>query len=247
MQQLQMHQMNTQEPLPQQQAHGVTEVKPEKKIIGEDTADIKPRKRQVVAEKSPVLSTEAPPNPTGWNLAKDPRDAEGKMMIWVSEPRNEVETLPTILVVERKDTASRFLCLKCNYLFWGSKKRVKEHLISVGQDRVAGSTAWVKGCKLPMTPQEQAFIDKEPLEATQTRTGRTPKVPAVYKGSPWPTSELPPAQEGWSPFTAPDGTDIWVSGMWGGVYVCACVCVCMCVESVHKYCGSQQGRRPLTS
>ena len=114
-------------------------------------------------------------------------------------------------MIERKDTASRFLCLKCHYMFWGSKKRVKEHLMSVHLDgRTAGSTAWIKGCKQPMTPEEEALFQRDPLDVPPVPRQHG-KVAKVYTGSPFPVREAAPTFGTWSSWTAPDGADIWVA------------------------------------
>jgi hypothetical protein len=166
---------------------------------------------------SPFLATEAPPSATGWRLVKDPRDAEGERMIWASNSKNEIESLSSILVIERKETASRYLCVKCKYMFWGSKKRVKEHLVFVNQERATGSTAWVKGCTQPLTPEEEALVQRDPLEtgdnARPTKVGGVSrsgeggeKAAKVCRGSPFPTCEAAPSEVGWSSWKAPDGT-----------------------------------------
>jgi hypothetical protein len=45
-----------------------------------------------------------------------------------------VERLAAMLVIERRATAARYMCTKCNLMFWGSKKRVKEHLRRIGNN-----------------------------------------------------------------------------------------------------------------
>ena len=60
--------------------------------------------------------------------AKAPDGSE----IWVSDPKNSVERLASVLVIERRSTAARYMCTKCSLMFWGSKKRIKEHLRGQG-------------------------------------------------------------------------------------------------------------------
>ena len=83
-------------------------------------------------------------------------------MIWVADAKNEVEALGSVLVVERRETASRYLCSKCKYLFWGSKKRVKEHLLNAGQGSRANAN--IRGCLKPMTAQEKRWLESEPVK-----------------------------------------------------------------------------------
>jgi hypothetical protein len=89
-----------------------------------------------------------PPSPSryAWQKIKDPRASDGST-IWVCAPRNEVESLPNILVVDRKPNSCRYLCKKCHFIFWGSKQRVKEHLRQ--------ETSRRRPCTHAMTPEEQ--------------------------------------------------------------------------------------------
>jgi hypothetical protein len=59
----------------------------------------KQRKRQVFAQLSPFPSTDPPPNPSGWQIVKDPRDPSGKASFWAAAARNEVEELPTVIFI----------------------------------------------------------------------------------------------------------------------------------------------------
>jgi len=175
-------------------------------------AEVKQRKRQLAVERSPWPATQPAPNPTGWRVVKDPRDEHGSSMIWAAEARNDVEMLSSILVVERKETASRFLCCKCHYMFWGSKKRVKEHLFFGSHERLSRTSAWLRMCNQPMTEEEKLLLEREPWEPAAQVPGRGFKGEAkVCRGSPFPTSEPRPSPEGWASWKAPDGTDIWVS------------------------------------
>ena len=136
------------------------------------------KKRHITpaSRSSPFLSTEAPPNPTGWHIVTDPRDPEGKRTIWASDPKNEVESLSSILVIERTPTAVRYLCVKCKHIFWGSRKRAKEHLLFVNLESVGSS--WVRGCTQPLSAEEQALLEREPLEVVGD--GRRPsKAPQI--------------------------------------------------------------------
>jgi hypothetical protein len=120
---------------------------------------------------SPFLSTEAPPTPTGWHLVKDPL-AEGESMIWASDSKNEVESLASILVIERKETASRYLCVKCKCMFWGSKKRVIEHLVFNPDCARLCILSSVKGWTQPWTVEEQALLQRDPFGGVKkTREG----------------------------------------------------------------------------
>jgi len=83
--------------------------------------------------------------------------------------------------------------------------------MSVNQDgRAAGSTAWIKGCKQPMTPEEEALFQRDLLDAPPVPRQHG-KVAKVYKGSPFPVREAAPTCGTWSSWTAPDGADIWVA------------------------------------
>jgi len=63
----------------------------------EAISDGKQRKRQVFAQLSPFPSTDPPPNPSGWQIVKDPRDPSGKASFWAAAARNEVEALSTVI------------------------------------------------------------------------------------------------------------------------------------------------------
>ena len=80
-----------------------------------------------VPAMSPFPASEPPPTVEGWFKTQDPRCALPSE-IWASRPKNDVEALESILVIERRDNAVRYLCRKCHATFWGSKQRVKEHL-----------------------------------------------------------------------------------------------------------------------
>jgi hypothetical protein len=98
----------------------------------------------------------------GWSKAKLP---DGRM-VWVSAPKNAVEKLTCILVIERKSTSARYFCLKCNSTFFGSKKRIKEHLRGEGKD--------VKHCTMPLAPDEEATL----REDDEQDRGRGPRLQA---------------------------------------------------------------------
>ena len=63
-----------------------------------------------------------------------------------------MEALSTILVLNRRSSgaggSAKFLCTKCGYIFWGSKKAVITHLTQQQQDRGVK----IHPCLLAMTP-----------------------------------------------------------------------------------------------
>ena len=154
--------------------------------------------------ESPYPASGPPPANEGWSTAKLPDGRE----VWVSAPRNAMERLASMLVIERRSASSaRFYCLKCQTTFFGSKKRIREHLRGEGRD--------VKACTMPVTAEEEATLrEDEEVEANRlsrqgkhssdddgrkdkkrkrpTQDARTPD-----SESPFPASEPPPAPEGW--------------------------------------------------
>lgn len=200
------------------------------------------RKRKKPAElesrnpdcNSPFPGDEPAPEAEGWRKVKDPRFNDGRL-IWVALPKNEIERMPCVYVVERRATTSRYLCIKCNFMYWGSKKRIKEHLRDQAGD--------VKGCTVRITPEEEDTLQKDD-SVTRVRTSRASRAsagdglldnrdhkamaaarkirtgPGKYKSglsaerdvaSPFLASEPPPEPQGWTKAKAPDGTEIWVS------------------------------------
>jgi hypothetical protein len=86
------------------------------------------KKRTPVPSVSPFPASKPPPTAEeGWFRALDPR-TKPPIEIWAARPKNDIEALERILVVERRDNATRYLCKVCHAMFWGSKKRVKEHM-----------------------------------------------------------------------------------------------------------------------
>ena len=86
------------------------------------------KKRTPVPSVSPFPASKPPPTAEeGWFRALDPR-TKPPTQIWAARPKNDIEALERILVVERRDNATRYLCKVCHAMFWGSKKRVKEHM-----------------------------------------------------------------------------------------------------------------------
>lgn len=73
---------------------------------------------------------------------------------------------------QRRDHAVRYLCKKCLYMFWGSKKRVKAHM------RMQGSA--IRGCIEMATPEEEEVLEREDREGRKggrvasCRTSDTP-------------------------------------------------------------------------
>ena len=67
-------------------------------------------------------------------------------------PSHQVEALSTILVLNRRSSgaggSAKFLCAKCGYIFWGSKKAVITHLTRQQHDRGVK----IHPCLLAMTP-----------------------------------------------------------------------------------------------
>ena len=128
------------------------------------------RKRKKPAElesrnpdcESPFPGDEPAPEPEGWRKVKDPRFNDDRL-IWVGLAKNEIERMPCVYVVERRATTSRYLCTKCNFMYWGSKKRVKEHLRDQAGD--------VKGCTVRITPEEEDILQKDDAVA-RVRTSR---------------------------------------------------------------------------
>jgi hypothetical protein len=122
------------------------------------------RKRKKPAEmefrnfdcNSPFPGDEPAPEAEGWRKVKDPRFNDGRL-IWVALPKNEIERMPCVYVVERRAPTSRYLCIKCNFMYWGSKKRVKEHLRGDMRDQ-AGD---VKRCTVRITPEEEDTLQKD--------------------------------------------------------------------------------------
>ncbi len=97
---------------------------------------------------SPFPASEPPPTAEGWFKTLDPRCASPSE-IWASRPKNDVEALESILVIERRENAVRYLCRKCHIMFWGSKQRVKEHLrqsVLRPAIRAVHSAAWPRVC-----------------------------------------------------------------------------------------------------
>ena len=204
---------------------------------------IAPRKRKRVPMEQHVTDSDSPfpgdePSPgEGWQKVSDPRDHS--RTIWVAEPKNDIERLGAVLVVERRTTTCRYLCTKCHFMFWGSKKRVKEHLRDQAGD--------VKGCAVRITPEEEIELHKddiitrvrtpararkagshehhasEPLSKEEktrkydrplkrVRRAASPSRRARAESiSPFPASDPPPEEEGWSKGRAPDGAEIWLS------------------------------------
>ena len=140
----------------------------------------------------------------GWSKAKLP---DGRM-IWVAAPKNAVERVSSILVIERKSTSARYYCLKCNSTFSGSKKRIKEHMRCENKD--------VKHCTVPPTPEEEAiFLEDDEQDVGRgskhngqhgdgdAETRRKRKRQAVVEHrisesqSPFPCTDPAPAPEGW--------------------------------------------------
>ena len=185
-----------------------------------------------------------PPPPSaggGWSTAKLPDGRE----VWVSAPRNAMERLASMLVIERRSAkagssaAARFYCLKCQTTFFGSKKRIREHLRGEGRD--------VKACTMPVTAEEEATLrEDEEFEANRlsrhgkhssdddgrkdkkrkrpTQDARTPD-----SESPFPASEPPPAPEGWRKEKDPRYKDermIWAASPKNDVEAMSCNLVC---------------------
>jgi hypothetical protein len=200
------------------------------------------RKRKKPAElesrnpdcNSPFPGDEPAPEAEGWRKVKDPRFNDGRL-IWVALPKNEIERMPCVYVVERRATTSRYLCIKCNFMYWGSKKRIKEHLRDQAGD--------VKGCTVRITPEEEDTLQKDDF-AKRVCTSRASRAsagdglldkgdhkamaaarkirtgPGKYKSglsaerdvaSPFLASKPPPEPQGWTKAKAADGTEIWVS------------------------------------
>ncbi len=103
-------------------------------------AEEQAKKRTPVPSVSPFPASKPPPTAEeGWFRALDPRrrrvggskgvgGTKPPTEIWAAPPKNDIEALERILVVERRDNATRYLCKVCHAMFWGSKKRVKEHM-----------------------------------------------------------------------------------------------------------------------
>ena len=130
-------------------------------------------------DRSPFPSTKPMPTPGGWFLAPDPRcKLTPQSEIWACVPKNDVEALKSVLVIERRDNANRYLCTKCSAMFWGSKKRAIEHL------RMQGSTS--RNCTQPATAQEEEVFAREEM------SGRKGGRPARALNDAW-------AVVGWRP------------------------------------------------
>jgi hypothetical protein len=210
-----------------------------RQACGQDGDGIKsaPRKRKRLAlvdqrnsdSKSPFPCNEPPPAPEGWRKVKDPRFTDERW-IWVAEPKNDVERMLSVLVVERRTTTCRYLCTKCNFLYWGSKKRVKEHLRDLAGD--------VKGCAVRITAEEENLLRQDdamtrvrptrvryrqdeqgengeeqgfrPPKRVRTGPGKA-RPPPAETASPFMATEPPPDEEGWTKGKAPDGAEIWIS------------------------------------
>jgi hypothetical protein len=144
---------------------------------GEGSKDgARKRKRPPLAEHrnpdcdSPFPGTEPAPAPEGWQKVKDPRFDDNRL-IWVALPKNDIERMPAVYVVERRATTSRYLCTKCKFMYWGSKKRVKEHLRDQAGD--------VKGCTVRITPEEEELLQKDDA-VTRVRTSRASLGMSMY-------------------------------------------------------------------
>jgi hypothetical protein len=112
----------------------------------------------------------------------------------------QVESLASLLVIERSATAVRYLCAKCKHMFWGSPKRAKEHLLAflnrVREPRGGGGSSCVKhkrslshcstsvkGCTEPLTADEFALL-------TSAYAGAYVGASGAYAGIRQNTSEL---------------------------------------------------------
>lgn len=146
-------------------------------------------RRPLTESASPFMATEPPPDDEGWAKSKAPDGAE----IWISEPKNAIERLPAVIVIERRPTAARYMCTKCNLMFWGSKKRVKEHLRRQGNS--------VTGCVHEPTYEEEEVMRTDDPEGEADRRFESPVL----------ASGPPPSDEGWCKGVLPDGQEIWVA------------------------------------
>jgi len=182
-----------------------------------------------VHSQSPFVGHEPPPASEGWRMVKDPRHADDRL-IWVSVPKNDIERLPSVYVVERRTTTCRYMCTKCNFMYWGSKKRVKEHLRDQSGD--------VKGCSVRITAAEEELLQKDdaltrvrpsrakdqlrsgedqgedtsmkPAKRVRTGPGKSRRITS-QTNSPFLASEPPPDEEGWTKGKASDGQEIWIA------------------------------------
>ena len=87
----------------------------------------------------------------------DPSWVKGMMPdgqeVWVSQPRNMVERLGCVLVLDRRSNSSRYCCTKCGLTFVGTKKRVKEHLRRIKRD--------IKPCTVELTAAEEEVLKQD--------------------------------------------------------------------------------------
>lgn len=69
--------------------------------VVEDGADEAKKRRHAQEVLSPFSADDPPPSGSDvWFKTQDPRNMMAHKMIWASQPKNEIEALPTILVIE---------------------------------------------------------------------------------------------------------------------------------------------------
>ena len=127
-------------------------------------------------EASPFPGDQEAPAPVGWLKVRDPRYVEEERMIWVLEKKNDIEKLGCVLLIDRKKNATRYLCRKCNYMFWGSKIRMKEHLRAGTKEHLRANT--VQLCTEKATDAEEEVFKRDDAMVASNTQKRAERVAA---------------------------------------------------------------------
>lgn len=108
--------------------------------------------------------------------------------------RADFGEFPPVLVVQRRPNGTRFLCKKCGFVFWGSKKTVKQHMRPLILEQPEAGEGGGEGgggeslsdkvteCKVDETAEEKIVFDamldvKKPKADPDCSRSPSPSVP----------------------------------------------------------------------